>query len=216
MFDRIGEKLKIVAVISLILDVIACIALAIVCFVNELVLAGILLLILGPVAFYILSLFILGFAKIIENTDRISFNTDIMISQNKKDVVKPEIKTAFSSLFKKKENTNTCPYCGKENKEDAKFCTGCGKNLKEESEEKPAIEEKKPREVKTVAAKAWFCKCGQPNLMEDKKCIRCKTSISKGRVPANTFPGIKIWRCSCGKMNSSVDFVCASCGKAKE
>ena len=74
LFDSIGNKIKTIAVLLLILGSVFCLIYSIYLLINGLFLISLFSL-LGIIGVYIASCFIYGFGEIIENTNRIEKNT---------------------------------------------------------------------------------------------------------------------------------------------
>ncbi len=77
MFKNIGEKIKILAVVLFVLDIVFCVIWGIVLIAldEDYIAIGILMLVLGPIFALITSWLLYGFAEIIDNTTYTEYNT---------------------------------------------------------------------------------------------------------------------------------------------
>lgn len=146
MFENSGEKLKILAKILFVLNVIAFIVLAIVFGWEKETVSGwgsygrlysdyetvfypgrfFPFIIGGPLVSYFECLIIYAFGELVDNTEKTNRNLKDFIDWNKTSTVDAESDRLAS---KERKSHVTCPSCGEENPGDQMFCFKCGTRL---------------------------------------------------------------------------------------
>lgn len=124
MYDNVGNKLKTISVLFMVLGVLLSIVTGIILIVisNSFMLYGVIIIIIGPILSWIGSLVLYGFGQLVENSD-------ILVSQNNKETeedpqekenafptpiiktVSPDNAAYVSNIIK----TGKCRLCGKSN-----------------------------------------------------------------------------------------------------
>ena len=72
MFDNIGSKIKLLAKIIFLIELLVFLAIGLILIINNFFIAGWLCVIVGPIISWISSFFTYGFGKLISNTDIIA------------------------------------------------------------------------------------------------------------------------------------------------
>lgn len=123
MFDKIGEKIQSCAIVLFVVDLIAILVLSSVFMFEQEVLIGLLILFIGSGVSYVITLFIMGFGILVENSED---SNDVLnyavyekgASVKKKKTVR-EIHVVYCRNCGKAvessyaEENNACPWCGK-------------------------------------------------------------------------------------------------------
>ncbi len=122
MFNNIGNKIKKLSIIYTIIGLVISCAVAIVCWANDNVLTGFIVLILGCLVSWIGSFLLYGFGELITQTTNIANSV-----KNKTNI----IPTKLNNAQYKATNTISleywiCKKCGSKNKSTKMFCRDCG------------------------------------------------------------------------------------------
>ncbi len=144
MFKNPGGSLKNYGKVVFIIFVIAAIAGGIAVFVGAgslgrynggaafgMVIVGIVVIAVGIFMAYLLSIFVIAFGELVENSTvirRMMENGAVMPDMQQSEY-KPYVPQKNINLEKNIDAVAICPFCGKDNKADASFCRQCGKKL---------------------------------------------------------------------------------------
>ena len=127
MFENIGNKIKILAIVLAILGIILSIVIGTVIIVQEKFLPGFLFIIIGSLSSWISSFFVFGFGEVIECLQEISYNT--RRKEQSKLLNSPQASNYTVANYKPlpKSNTKTirCPDCRQEIPNNTQKCPYC-------------------------------------------------------------------------------------------
>ena len=131
MFKNPGGSLKTYGKVVFFIFAIAAVIGGIMMFAGAMVLGGIVLIAAGIFVAYLLSIFVIAFGELVENSTmirRMMENGAVMPDMQQSEY-KPYVPQKNINLEKNIDAVAICPFCGKDNKADASFCRQCGKKL---------------------------------------------------------------------------------------
>lgn len=160
MFRNVGEKLKVVAIISLIIGIIASFIIGIVEIIGLQFIVGIITIALGIVSSLIPAWVLYAIGEIAENTEAILSMLVRINSNNENNTkIKPVGKYADS-----KDDSWICS-CGERNPNIVSSCQIC--NRSRPANNNPNIKYADSKDD------TWICSCGAKNSCQNSTCFTC-------------------------------------------